>query len=378
MFKKIWAGVVLGALWMPVVAAAAEVRFAEQASLPSSERISDDFYIAGGNVSSSGNVAGDLAAFGGNVLVTSAVMEDVFAGGGTVSILGSVSDDVRAVGGNITINSRVEGDVVVGGGQIQISGTGIGGDVLAGGGSIRIEAPVTGDIKIGGGEVYINAPVRGNVEFWGEKLTLGSAAVIQGTLSYTSPTEATMESGATVRGETTYTKQERNGRDASKAGVAGFMTLAALTKFLMALACAMVLGLFFRRYATTLVREVASRPLMALGRGFGVFVLTPAASIVLLITILGVPLGILGLIMFAAMIVFTSIVAPIIIGSIAHNWAMKPGEYQVNWLTILVGVLIYTILGWIPFIGWIAKFALFLMTLGVAMKIKWDIAKEWK
>ncbi len=376
--QKFWTGVLAAALCVPVVVAAAEVRVGEQPSLPTSERVSDDLYIAGGNVSSAGPITGDLVALGGNVLVNSAVTQDVTALGGSVSILGTVGDDVRAGGGNITINGRVSGDVVMGGGQIQISGAGIGGDVLAGGGSIRIEAPVAGDLKLGGGEIYINAPVRGNIEFWGEKLMLGSAAVIQGNLTYTSPNEATLEEGATVRGETNYTKKETSARGAAKAGMVTFLTLAFLMKALMTLASAFVVGLIFKKYSTALVKGAMAQPLVELGRGFAALVITPVASIVLLVTVLGVPLGILGLIAFAGLIVFACIVAPILLGSVIHKWAMKPADYEVTWLTILIGVVVWVILGLIPVLGWLAKFIVLLVALGAAVKIKWDIAKNWQ
>ena len=378
MNKKIWAGAALIALCLPALVLAAEVRTGEQPSLASSERINDDFYIAGGNVSSAGTISGDLIAAGGNVLINSAVSQDVIAAGGSVTILGTVGDDIRVGGGNITISSTVVGDVVAAGGQTQISGPGIGGDVLWGGGTIRIEAPVAGDLKLGGGDVYINAPIKGNVQFMGDKLTLGSAAVIQGNLTYTSPNAAVLETGAVVRGETKYEKQESKAGGVAKAGLATFLTLALLTKFLMTLACALVLGLIFQKYAIAMVRGAVAGPLLELGRGFAVLVITPVASIILLITVLGIPLGILGLIAFVAMCIFASIAAPIVLGSVVHKWTMKPSDYQVTWLTILIGAVLYSILGWIPIIGWLAKFALMLITLGTMMKLKWDVAKNWR
>src|SRR3989344_7136534 len=370
-------GVGLGFLLLvvPMLLMAAEVRVGEQPSLAGNERISDDFYIAGGNVSSAGPITGDLVAAGGNVLINSPVTQDVIVGGGSVTILGTVGDDVRVGGGNITISGQVRGDVVAGGGQTVISGTGVGGDILWGGGTLRIEAPVGGDLKLAGGEVYLNSTVVGNVEFTGEKLTLGEGAVIEGNLTYSTPNEATVEDGALVRGATDF-KQQESKREAAKADVAAFASAAGLFGFLMRLAAALVLALFFHRYAVTLVQSIVQRPLLELGRGFAAFAITPIASIILLMTILGVPLGILGLIAFVAMLIFASLLAPVVLGSVVHKLVLKPATYQVTWLTILIGVVLYSILGWIPVIGWIAKFALLLVTLGAIVKVKWDAGKE--
>ncbi len=378
MIKKIWAGATLIVLCIPVFAAAAEVRTGEQPSLPANETINDDLYIAGGNVSSSGKVNGDLIAAGGTVLISSAVLQDLIVGGGSITILGNVGDDIRVGGGNITISSKVVGDVVAGGGQVQISGAGIGGDVLWGGGTIRIEAPVAGSLMLAGGNVYINSPIKGNVEFKGDKLTLGSGAVIQGNLTYASANPADIQQGAVVRGETKYEKQESKANGAMKAGIATFLTLALLAKFLMTLASALAFGLIFQKYAIAMVRGAAAGPLLELGRGFAVVVITPIASVVLLVTVLGIPLGLLGLVAFVAMCIFASIAGPIVLGSVVHKLTMKPNDYQVTWLTILIGVVLYSILGWIPIIGWLARFVIFLITLGATMKIKWDVVKSWR
>ena len=377
MIKKIWAGVIFTLVCVPVLVSAAEMRAGDQPSLAANEKISDDFYIAGGNVSSAGAITGDLIAAGGNILINSAVTQDILAGGGSITILGTIGDDVRVGGGNITVSGAVKGDVVVAGGQTQISGVGVGGDVVWAGGTIRIEAPVGGDLKLGGGEVYINAPIKGNVEFKGDKLTLGPAATIQGNLTYTSPKEAVLESGAVVSGETKY-EPSKSMHEGTKGAAATFFSLALFTKFLMTLACALVVGLIFTKYANAMVEGAVEKPLLELGRGFIILIVTPIASIVLLITVLGIPLGILGLLGFVAICIFASIAGPILLGSVAYKLAMKPHEYQVTWLTILIGAVLYSILGWIPIIGWLAKFIIFLIALGVTMKLKWDIAKNWR
>lgn len=377
MTRMIGAGAVILLLVVPMLLLAAEVRVGEQPSLAGNERISDDFYIAGGNVSSSGPITGDLVAAGGNVLINSAVTGDVLVGGGSVTILGTVGDDIRVGGGNITISSQVRGDLVAGGGQTVVSGAGIGGDVLWGGGTLRIEAPIGGDLKLGGGDVYINSTVVGNVEFRGEKLTLGKSAIIEGNLTYATPGEAVMEDGAVVRGTTDFKKQESK-KDAAKAGLAAFASLAMLAGFFMRLAGALVLALFFHRYAMRLVESIVEKPLVELGRGFAAFAVIPVASVILLITVIGVPLGILGLVSFVVLLICTSLLAPVILGSITHKLVLKPATYQVTWLTVLIGVVLYTILGWIPVLGWIAKFALILVTLGAIVKVKWEAGKEWR
>ena len=98
---------------------------------------------------------------------------------------------------------------------------------------------------------------------------------------------------------------------------------------------------------------------------------------IFLITVIGIPLGALGLIAFAGIVLFASIAAPILLGSIVRRWISKSAEYDITWTTILLGAVLFTLLTFVPFVGWLAKFALILMTIGMAVKIKWDIVKNW-
>lgn len=368
-----------GFLW-PIAAFTAELRAGDQPSVASGTTIQDDLYIAGGSVTHAGAITGDLIAGGGSVLVSGTVRGDALLSGGNVTILGAISDDVRVAGGNIVINSAVASDVVFVGGQIHISGTGVGGDIIGAGGTIRIDAPIAGDVRIAGGDVYVNAPIRGSLEIRADKVTLGSSARISGDLTYTAGKEATVEDGAVVNGKTTYsqseyTKEKLEG--AAKRGLAAIISIWFLTKFFMLLAGALAFAYLFKRYTMTLVSDALTDPLPQLGRGVVVFIVWPVLSVILLVTILGAPLGILGLLTYAAALIFAGLMAPVILGSLIWAWATK-NYYEVNWKTILIGVFVYFVLGLIPVVGWLIRLALLLITLGAALKIKWNIAKDWR
>ena len=368
----------ISALIIPVVAFAAELRIGESPSFSSSETIQKDLYLAGGNVTSSGKVNGDLAVGGGNILINGAVSQDLFVGGGSITIVADVGDDVRAGGGNIIINGKVGNDLVVGGGQTSVTGAGVGGDVLWAGGMLRVDAPVGGTMQLAGGEVVINSHVRGNVSFKGQKLTLGKEAIIDGNLDYSAQKEATIEAGAVVKGQTNFEQLKTPAQGISGKGIIAILSVLFLGKFLALLVFALALGLFFNRYSSVLVGNAVTQPLLEMGRGLIVLIVLPVVSVMLLVTLIGVPLGLLGLIAFATLLLIASPLAAIILGSVLHKWMFKPAEYKIVWQTILLGAVVYTLLGLIPILGGIAKFVLVLLAVGSMMKIKWDVAKEWR
>lgn len=382
MFKKtlgvLGASTVLILGGVAFVASAAELRAGEQPSLPKGTSINDDVYVVGGSITSSANVTGDFITAGGNILINGFVSEDLIAAGGDISILGNVGDDLRIAGGNITVGGTVGGDAVIGGGQVQITGDGIRGDLVWGGGVLQIDAPVQGDLKLGGGEVFINAPVTGNVEFHGDKLTLGSGAIIRGTLTYKTPKELTKEEGAQVLGEVIYKPRTVASDARFKEALAAVFSLAVLMGLLSRFVASLAFGLLLKRYSETIIKGALGSPLREIGRGFISLVAIPAAAIILLATVIGIPLGLLTIFAFLAFFIVAMIISPIVLGSFLHAWFVKSSHYQVNWKTILIGVFVYFILGFIPIVGWIIRCGFFLATVGAMVKLKGELVRDWR
>lgn len=366
-------------LTLPLFAYAAELRVGNEPTVNTGEAIADDVYLAGSTVSSAGNLAGDLIAAGGNVIVKGVVGADAVLFGGTITLLADVGDDMRAAGGTLTLEGTFGGDAVLAGGQVSLSGEGIGGDVLGGAGIFRLEAPVRGDVRIGAGDVYINAPVEGNVHIYADNVRLGSNAAISGNFSYTALREAQMDKGARVLGEMTFTPSSRAmPKEISVATILALASAWILGQFFAAFACALVIGLLFERYSVELVNITMNNPLLEVGRGLLALILLPLASIVFLMSVIGIPLGLLGLAAFVGIVLLSIIAAPIILGSVVYAWFQGSTVYEVSWKTILLGSVIYLLLGVIPVLGGIAKFLIMLATLGAAVKFKWDIAKGWR
>ena len=361
-------------LALPFFAAAAEIRTGDQPSLGTDERFAENVYIAGGTITSSGVATRDLIAAGGSILVRGAVGGDMLGAGGSITLLGNVADDVRLAGGNIVVSGGVGGDAMLFGGQINVSGAGVQGDLIAGGGTIRVDAPISGRTRIGGGDVYLNSTIRGDVEIFAEKLTLGRSARVEGNLSYTAAAEATQEEGARVAGETNFTKKPRT---ISVTGAAKVISLALLVSFLSQLAAGLLFGLVFKRFVLALVEGSVARPLLEVGRGLVVLIVLPVLSFLLLFTYIGIPLALLGIALFFTTILYLWIATPVILGSLAYR-SFFGGDFDVNWKTILLGAVIYNILGLIPIVGWLTQFILMLLALGITVKLKWEIAKEWR
>ncbi len=367
----------LALVLVPVAASAATFHTGENISI--SERIQDDAYLAGGSVSSIGAVAGDLFAGGGAVLVTGVVGEDLFAGGGNVTLAGDVGGDARVGGGSVLLQGRIGGDALVGGGQVTILSSEVAGDLVVGGGVVRIDAPVRGNIRMGGGEIYLNAPVSGAVTVYRvDSLTLGPKALIRGSLTYASSQELTMDPGAQVLGDISYEPRAKREFKGKAFAAAAFLSAWFVLKTLMVLVSSLVIGLTFRRYSATVIGTVAASPWLELGRGFVTVIVLPALSVLLLMTVVGIPLGVLGFVGLIALSIAGCALTPVLLGALLYKRIKKMDEYVVSWKTILLGTAAYAILALIPVIGWAAIAFSSLSLIGAAVGLKWRIAKEWR
>lgn len=360
---------------VPAISFALDFRAGEQTSVGKEERVTNDVYMGGGSVTSAGNINGDLLTAGGNVVVSGDVGADANVAGGNINILSNVADDVRVAGGTVVITGKVGGDLLVGGGQVNVSGAGVGGDAAIAGGNVRLDAPVKGKLFVAGGNIYINSAISGDVKIEADKVTLGKDAFISGNLTYKSPKALVTEDGAVVKGKISY--EPRTKKMIPEATLAAIFSAMLLWKFFALLACALTIGLLFRRWSREIVAVATKRPIFELGRGVLVLVAMPAISVLLFVTLVGIPFGIVGLLGFVIVMLFSWIVTPIIVGSVVYKYFSKR-EVEVSWKTILLGVVIYTLIGIIPFIGALAQILLTYITLGSLVALKLRVLREWR
>jgi biotin transporter BioY len=96
-----------------------------------------------------------------------------------------------------------------------------------------------------------------------------------------------------------------------------------------------------------------------------------------MVTVVGLPLGILALIGYIGGIIFSWFMAPVLLGAILTRW-WKKGELEVSWVSITTGVLAYTLIGVVPILGALTQCALMVIVFGGILAMKWDIIREWR
>jgi len=323
----------------------------------------DDLYIAGGNVVVSRDVPGDLVAAGGTVAVKGKVAQDALVAGGTVDVAGDVADVLRVAGGTVTLSGGVGGYLVAGGGTVRLlPNATVEGAVYVNAGQVILDGVVHGPVEIQGGDARINGTVDGEVEVRAGKLTLGESAVLKKGLAYRSRNEAAIASGAQVLGSIRRLPEARPGGRVAR-GLA-VLPVPAIAKFTGLILAGIAIVLLFPAFSRSVTMESLSHFGRDLAIGGAVLFMAPAVAVLLVVSLVGLPLGVLGGLAYVTMLIVSTLCAGVYLGTFVWRLVSKGHEVRIDWMTAIVGLALLPAVAWIPILGWLICTALVVAALG--------------
>lgn len=331
--------------------------------LSKGETVDEDYFASGDRVEILGNVNSDVFVAGGQIIIEGNVNGDVFAAGGTIEISGNVSQNIYVAGGQINIDGKIDGDLTTAGGNISLSNTaGVRGDVNAMGGNISILSPVGSDIRVGGGSVNLASTVGGDVLAGVGTIRLSNGAIIQKGLTYSSDEQVSISQDASVAGKINYIKPVRR-VDVEKAS--GFFEGVNVVFTIISLISTIIFGVLFiwllPNFSQRTAEIVKSKFWLSLLIGFITLIITPILAVILLVTFIGIPIGLFLLFAYAVIIYISKIFVALTVGEYINKtvkWKLTP-----IW-TFVVGISLYYIVGIIPVIGGLMKFMVLLVGIG--------------
>ena len=299
------------------------------------------------------------AQAGGTVVVEEGeTVDDLQAVGGTVVVRGTVTGDVSAAGGDVRIeeSGQVGGNLEGGAGSITIAGT-VDGDVEAGAGSVRVTetGTVGGTFTVGAGTVVIDGTLEDDAEIGAETIRLGETASIAGDLRYDGDLEGNTDA---VAGDI---------EEDPSIGVDVGPTIQPFASWLFtayAVAVNLVLGAIllalFPRFSERVADRVATGPLRSGLIGLGVLVGVPVLLIALAITVVGIPLSLIGALVFGLLLWIGVIYGRFAVAA----WALSLAGLGNRWLALVVGLVVGALLSRVPIVGGVIDLLVLLLGLG--------------
>jgi hypothetical protein len=234
-----------------------------------------------------------------------------------VTVDAPVAGDVVAASGTLIVNGDVGGKVLAAGGEIELNGNAT--NALVTGGAVRIgeDAVIERDAVISAGEVVNEGSVLGNLMVSGETFRNNGTA-----------------------GNVTF--EEQQGPGPALPGL--FAVLTAIG--------ALILGLliikFFPGPFAAVVREVEKSPVVLTVLGFLAIIVTAILLLIVAITVVGLPIALVGGLLFIVALLISSLFVAYALGDvIASRTGWRPGPVGI----FILGFVILQILIFIPLLG---------------------------
>lgn len=326
--------------------------------------------------------AGDVFASGGALVTKGRVAGDAHVAGFDLDLEADVAGDLYAAGAAVTLRAPVGGDLSMMGFSLRTASAAITtGNARMLGSTITVDGPVGGALTATGGEITLNAAVSGDALLQGGTITFGPRALISGTLTYSAPEPVTIPAEVIPAAKVVYHKTPPMmdrfehmrdwGEDWAERDMPALpSTLALISAFLVTVGFLVLLG-----GALLALAPQRCEALRLTG--------TQRPALMVLLGVLGLA-TLMGLVPVAAMTVIGLPFVPIVVLAILVVWTLGYvfGAYVValrlnqafggredpglGVRIVLLGgtVLLFSLLNFVPVLGWMVNFLLVLFGIG--------------
>lgn len=323
----------------------------------------ENYYAAANRVDLTTPVDGDAVVAGRIINLGQPVSGDVLAAGWRVILSAPASDDVRIAGSEVSILAPIEGDLTAAGGDLTVGPqVHVRGRAWLSGGTVRTEGVFDRELRIYGGTVTIGGEVREPLTVVAQSLTILPTAHLLAAVSYKGPAEARVESGAILTVPLAYERIAAN--EAQRQGLPGAGSAVLFTLHIT------IAGLLFfflvPRISSGAAATLRAEPGRSVLAGFVLLVTVPVAALLLMISVLGLPVGLALVAMYFVALLLGLLTTAYALGEFESRLLKRPPVVARSHraLVLMAGVVTLAVLRSIPLVGGWTVFVAVLFGLG--------------
>jgi len=330
----------------------------EAVVIPADEIREGATFLAGDEVRIDGTVNGDLYVMGDTVSVNGSVNGDIIAMGRNLMISGPVQGDVRAMAQSIRFRGPVSGSATVAGETLHLEKqAAIGRDLVAGFSKGNLDGSISGSVFAVADDLFFSGSVGQNVSLHVNTLDVADGAKVGGNFTYVSATKGHISDNAQIGGSLQWKPQKREvskPKQESPWSAGGFLLGLAGILIIYWLA-----KMIWPQIWDQLAQPARDRLLPSVGIGLLLLISIPILAILAMITVIGIPLGIIILIIYGLLLYVSKLVASIYLAGLLKT------KYNLEQAWLWFAVLVVLMLAVdIPYIGWIISLAVLALGLG--------------
>lgn len=334
--------------------------------LPAGETHEGWYFAHGDQVIIEGTVNGDAYVAGGQVQVDGTINGDLIVAGGQIIITGKVSDDVRAAGGSVESSGLVGKNLTVAGGNIRVGkGSEVGGGLLAAGGNVFVGGTVEHHALVAAGAMSISGTIGGNVDFSGGTLDVLTGSTVGGNVrALVSDTQRVEIASGVVRGTVDVSTHEPSSAHAGP-GSRPWRFWLRIIWTLGLVATILVFVLLFPKQTSDVGGAILQHPGKSLLVGIIGLIIIPVVVLLLFITLIGIPVGLLVLMVYLSILYLSQLCLGAALGRRLYGG-------QDRWRlfgALAIGILIVELLTLVPYVRTIVLLAGLLFGIGAILLV---------
>ncbi|MBV7410423.1 hypothetical protein [Maritimibacter sp. DP1N21-5] len=333
--------------------------------------IGGDRFAAGRSVSVSDEGLGDVFAAGGRVTLGSDINGSAHLAGRTVDLDGRVGGNAYAAGMTVEVDGSVTGNGTFLGNNVEI-GESVSGNLRAMGGDVVLDAPVAGSAILGGETVEVDGSIGGDLAISAGEVIWGEDARVAGTVRVYAedPDDIAVPERVAPANQVEFRSIDRWEEEAGDAPVEERSVLARIGGLLGGIILTTLVAGIFAAVAPRFTQSLREGALAQPGRSLWLGALGLAAAIGSTVVVAMTGIGLLLTPFTMALAVLTGIAGYVIGAFLLGVWAVQaagqglPDSTADRIIAAFVGATLLTIVGLVPFVGWIAVVAVLLIGVG--------------
>ena len=336
-------------------------------TVAANETVDDTLLATGDTVRVEGVVNGDLLAGGRTVEVRGTVKGDLLTWAQRTEVSGTVEGHIYTFSRSLDLRGQLGHSVYALAQSLRLDSKGhVGNGIVAAAGDVSLEGEVARSVTIATSSADLSGNVGRDLTVAAGSLTLNNTARVGGNLTahVHHLKDVHITDGATIVGKRNiqvHVRKSRWTRPRFYFGQALWLAAAMLVGWLALL--------LFPGFFQSSTQAVGSG-WRSLALGLGVLAGAPVAIVVTAITLVGIPVSLMLLAVYLAAIYM----AKVWVGAFLGWIVLKPaGTTKRDWLLgLLVGLVILTVIGFIPYLGGLIRLAVICLGLGAfAWQVYW-------
>ncbi|NCD00661.1 hypothetical protein EOL94_01030 [bacterium] len=348
---------------IPFGVKAVNIKNSENIIINENQIVAGNFYVTASNLEIKGVINGDLIAISQNINVSGKILGDIISISEKLKVEGEVEGNIRSLSSEeIYINNYVGKNITVLTKNLKLGPNAeIIWDALIGSLNTEIKGKINGNIDTFTEKLFLSGIVKKDLNIFlpnkknSNQIQISNEAQVLGNLNYTNSEKIEVNSEK-ISGEIVFNKKNKEKNTASF-----------IWKIILSIFSALVVGLVLINIFKSAINKFNGRLTKNIEKkllpGFLFLILTPVASFVLILTIIGIPLAVIVLCLWIILIYLTKIFAGISLGYVLKKKIFKCKDKNLM-KDLIIGVPLLFLSFKIPFIGPIISLLTIIIVLG--------------